>query len=380
MSESRQNRAKIIEILSAVPLGLTATEVANKTSLPKRSIQRMLADLVKEKKIVRTGKGPSTKYKSAALLPIPYQRDFLKRYNPSKQPFFTQAESRALSLLGSKTANTIDLATYSARIHERLIIDLSWSSSKFEGNTYSLLETEKLLSENLTAQGKDHIETQMILNHKEAIKFIISNHSEVEFNGFTVKNVHALLSEELLKNPAAGGALRKIPVGIEGSRYIPLDVPQQINDEFEFILKKHATIRDPFERALFILIFIPYLQPFEDLNKRTSRVCCNIPLIKSGLTPVSFVNIDTQEYIDALKDIYEFNDILKMMNLFMKAYQYSAERYRLIKTALQAPDPIAVRYRDIIKSTVRDCVLACKKPGSLKLSGVKKDDKKKYLK
>lgn len=140
-------------------------------------------------------------------------------------------------MLGKRTGATVDLETYNSKIYERLITDLSWSSSHLAGNTYSLLETEQLTLKNIEAVDKDLIETQMILNHKEAIKFITFNKKSIGLNAYTINSVHALLSENLISSPHAQGTIRKIPVGIEGTRYLPLDIPQKIESEFDRLLR-----------------------------------------------------------------------------------------------------------------------------------------------
>jgi Fic family protein len=251
------------------------------------------------------------------------------------------------------------------------LIDLSWASSSLEGNTYSLLETEQLLSlKDGFIEGKSPIETQMILNHKEAIKFLILNKSNIKLDERTIKSVHALLGENLLANPAALGALRQIPVGITGTRYTPISTPQLIEEEFHVFLEKINLIEDPLEQSLMTLIFIPYIQPFEDINKRTSRICCNIPLVANNLLPISFKNIQREPYLSALKDVYELNSIIKIKQIFISALEDSAKDYKHIVSRVMEPSLAQMRYRAVIKNVVYKCVKTNSTPRMEDLSSV----------
>ncbi len=143
--------------------------------------------------------------------------------------------------------------TYVRQIYSRLLIDLSWNSSRLEGNTYSLLETERLLESGEAAEGKDARDAQMILNHKAAIDLLIAHAAEVGFNRYTILNLHALLSDNLLADPQACGRLRAIAMGIAGTVYHPPAVPQLIEDGFQQFLDTAAAITDPFEQAFFAM-------------------------------------------------------------------------------------------------------------------------------
>jgi Fic family protein len=146
----------------------------------------------------------------------------------------------------------------------RLLIDLSWASSKLEGNTYTRLDTQRLIEHGETATGKDARETQMILNHKRAIEYLVDGADELGYDIHTFQNLHALLSENLLADPSASGKLRERVVDISGTVFRPLAIPQQIDGYFGTVLDKAAAIGDPFEQAFFLMVQVPYLQPFED--------------------------------------------------------------------------------------------------------------------
>lgn len=140
---------------------------------------------------------------------------------------------------------------YQRDILGRLLVDLSWASSRLEGNTYSRLDTQNLIEFGEVAQGKEAIETQMILNHKAAIEMLIEGANEANFDTFTFKNLHAILSQDLMSNPDAPGRLRRRPVDISGTVCLPVALPQLIEDHFQVLLNKAAVIPDPFEQAFF---------------------------------------------------------------------------------------------------------------------------------
>lgn len=139
------------------------------------------------------------------------------------------------------------------------------------GTTYSDLGTQNLIELGLVAQGKNAQETQMILNHKAAIEMLIEDVDQVDFNPFTFKNLHAILAENLMADEQACGRLRRRPVEISATVFQPFALPQVLEDCFIALLRKAAAITDPFEQAFFLMVQLPYLQPFEDVNKRVSR-------------------------------------------------------------------------------------------------------------
>ena len=218
----------------------------------------------------------------AARTPRGYQRQFLDDYVPNKTAYIPDKTKVHLHRVGKPIA--ADRAgTFARDILSRFLIDLSWASSRLEGNTYSRLDTERLIQFGQEAEGKDAKETQMILNHKAAIELLVEdNTDDIGINRFTLLNLHALLSENLMADPEASGHLRRRPVNIGGSVYTPPAIPQVIEECFSKILQKASAIGDPFERAFFTMVQLPYLQPFEDVNKRVSRLAANIPLIRGA--------------------------------------------------------------------------------------------------
>ncbi|RLA40755.1 MAG: hypothetical protein DRR42_25465 [Gammaproteobacteria bacterium] len=287
---------------------------------------------------------------------VGYNRAFLDEYEPNITNYLTTGEKEALEKLGQAEDQAQPAGTYARKILNRLLIDLSFNSSRLEGNTYSLLDTERLIQDGAPAAGKDPQETQMILNHKGAIEFLTEPTDDIGFNRITITNLHALLSENLLGNPAAEGRLRTIPIDIGQSKYIPTAIPLLIEECFDLILRKAEQIQNPFEQALFVSVQLPYLQPFEDVNKRVSRLATNIPLFKHNLCPLSFTDVPKRLYIKGLLGVYELNDISLFKEVFKWAYRRSASRYKVIQESLGSPDPIYLKHRELIKQCVRNVV------------------------
>nr|WP_231708541.1 Fic family protein [Sphingomonas populi] len=221
----------------------------------------------------------------AARQPIGYDRAFLDGYRPNESFYLSDRDRERLAVAGRPKIEPAAAGTYAKQILNRLLIDLAWNSSRLEGNTYSLLDTRRLLDFGEAAEGRDQREAQMILNHKDAIEFLVANADDVGFNRYTILNLHALLANNLLVDPSAVGRLRYIIVGIDGSAFHPLEGLGPIEECFDQLLATAAAIDDPIEQAFFMMVQLPYLQPFDDVNKRVSRLAANIPLIKANLAP-----------------------------------------------------------------------------------------------
>jgi hypothetical protein len=288
--------------------------------------------------------------------PVGYDASFLASYQPNRTFYLSAATRRRLAAMGQVGITDLPAGTYLRQILDRLLIDLAWNSSRLEGNTYSLLETQRLLELGESADGKATQEAQMILNHKAAIEMLADQAEEIGFNRYTLCNLHALLSDNLLSDPAACGRLRARPVGISGTVFHPLEVPQQIEEYFHSILTKATEIEDPFEAAFFVMVQLPYLQAFEDVNKRVSRLAANIPLIRHNLCPLSFVDVEAEDYLNGLIGIYELNRIELLRDVFVWAYTRSSQRYTAVRQSLGDPDPFRLKYRNQIGSFVREIV------------------------
>lgn len=290
--------------------------------------------------------------------PVGYNRDFLDRYRPNETPYLTPETIALLTRIGATPDGERPAGTYARHILSRLLVDLSWASSRLEGNTYSLLETQRLIEVGEAAEGKDAIETQMILNHKAAIEFIVDQGDELALNRQAVLNLHALLSDNLLPDPTAGGRLRRIAAGIGNSVYHPLELPQLIEESFDQIVDTAAAIRDPFEQAFFVMVHLPYLQPFEDVNKRVSRLAANIPFVRHNLSPLSFVDVPQTAYVEGLLGVYELNRVDLLRDVFLWAYERSAQQYVAVRQSLGEPDKFRLRFRNELTEVVSEIVRA----------------------
>ena len=382
-------------------LGISALEIALAAHSPhinRRTLQRRLKRLQEDRRIITEGESIALVYKPASTVitphsavhkvasdpvrmesyvpvsseggiirdlvrqplmqrkPVGYQRPFLDEYEPGVTFYLSESLRTQLHEIGRTQVEERPAGTYAREILNRLLIDLSWSSSRLEGNTYNRLDTEKLIEFEQAAEGKDIQETQMILNHKAAIEMLIEEADQIGFNPFTFLNLHAILSENLLPDDDAAGRLRRRPVDISGSVFHPLAMPQVLEDCFRLLLQKAAAIPDPFEQAFFVMVQLPYLQPFEDVNKRVSRLGANIPLIRDNLCPLSFIDVPEQAYTDGTLGVYEFNQIDLLRDVFIWAYERSCQRYLAITQTVAEPDPLRIRYREALINAVQAIV------------------------
>jgi Fic family protein len=393
-----QELEAIEDTMRGRPGGVTAGEIADAldAGLPRRTLQYRLKHLVEAGRLVREGKGRWARYRLppveavgvavgrahaeahgeavlplseegadiqeyvrqplAARKPAGYNRDFLDSYRPNESAWLTEAERAHLQEVGRRNRGEQPAGSYARQILNRLLIDLSWNSSRLEGNTYSLLDTRRLIEFGEEAEGHDRLEAQMILNHKDAIEFLVGTAAEIGFNRYTILNLHAMLANNLLADESAAGRLRHIGVGIEQSVYHPLEVPQRIEECFDQILASAGAIRDPFEQALFVMAQLPYLQPFDDVNKRVSRLAANIPLIKGNLSPLSFIDVPQASYTDAMLGVYELNKTDLLRDVFIWAYERSAARYEAVRQSLGEPDPFRLKHRAALRDIVADIV------------------------
>jgi hypothetical protein len=355
--------------------------------ISRRSLQRRLSELIDANRLVTEGGGRSTRYlllevvgdagieedyvrlsPSGADLrqlvrrpqtkrtPVGYKREFLDQYRPNESRYLTSETISYLTRIGTTPDSERPAGTYARHILDRLLVDLSWASSRLEGNTYSLLDTQRLIEFGEAAQGKDATETQMILNHKAAIEFMVDLKDELALNRQIILNFHAILSDNLLADANASGRLRRIAVGIGDSVYHPLEVPQLIEECFQQVVDTAAAIRNPFEQAFFAMVHLPYLQPFEDVNKRVSRLAANIPLIRHNLSPLSFIDVPERAYFEGLVGIYELNRVDLLRDVFVWAYERSAKRYVAVRQSLGEPDKFRLKFRNELIEVIGEIV------------------------
>jgi Fic/DOC family protein len=292
----------------------------------------------------------------AARKPVGYNREFLDSYRPNETFYLSQVQRAHLAQVGKPNFDDQAAGTYAKQILNRLLIDLSWNSSRLEGNTYSLLDTTRLIEFGEAAEGRDRLEAQMIVNHKDAIEFLVNEAEAIGFNRYTILNLHGILAQNLLPDPGAPGRLRRMGVGIGKSTFHPLELPQLIEECFNRLLDTAAAIQDPFEQALFAMVQLPYLQPFDDVNKRVSRLSANIPFIKRNLSPLSFIDVPRALYIEALLGVYELNKIDMLRDVFIWAYERSAARYAAVRQSLGEPDPFRFKHKAALRQIVGEVV------------------------
>lgn len=285
-----------------------------------------------------------------------YRPEFLEAYRPGVSWYLPEVIRSRLRELGRTPQEKQPAGTYARHILERLLVDLSYGSSHLEGNQYSMLDTKELLEHGREASGKTPVDKQMILNHKAAIEFLVEDAANLGFNGRTIVQLHALLSENLVGQRANEGQLRTRAVEIGDSVYTPNANPHQIREEFDRLLTVADAIPDPFEQSFFIMVHLPYLQPFIDVNKRTSRVAANLPLIKWNLCPLSFVDVLPVAYTEGTLGVYELRRIELLRDVYVWAYERSCEKYQVVVESLGQPDPIRLRYRGALRSVVEEAV------------------------
>ncbi|MBK7727226.1 MAG: Fic family protein [Gammaproteobacteria bacterium] len=386
---------QIAEVVGRFPDGAELDEILGAIGggLSRRTLQRRLADLIAERRVIGGREQKSFKYRLAPITgilevteesdrmeaqgevyvptsregaeikayvrqpiqgrrPVSYNITFLEAYRPNTTWYLPENLCQQLHTLGRSPADLAPAGTFARDILNRLLIDLSWASSRLEGNTYNRLDTERLIRFGEVAEGKDAIETQMILNHKMAIEYLVHDADRAAVNAETIIAVHALLSDGLLADPMACGKLRNRAVEIGGSVFLPIALPQRIDELFGIVLGMAAEIEDPFEQAFFLMVHLPYLQPFEDVNKRVARLAANIPLIKGNLSPLSFIDVPECAYVDALLGVYELNRIELLRDVFVWAYERSCQQYVAVKSQLVPPDTFRLRYRVALAESV----------------------------
>ena len=397
--KKQQQIEAILELLQEEGLSIEQIEENLNFSIERRTLQRRLKELKESNRLLTKGEARSTRYfpkvkkyeneasedliplsiegkkilKLISLseiqrIPVGYNKQFLENYLPNIDSYLSPKEKEILLEIGKTQGDNQAAGTYARQILNRLLIDLSWNSSRLEGNTYSLLDTELLIHDGKPADDKSAKETQMILNHKDAIEFLVDESDEIGFNRYTILNLHALLSNNLLPNPSASGRLREFGVGITNSVFTPLEIPQLISEYFDLILSKVNQIKDPFEQAFFILVHFPYLQPFDDVNKRVSRLAANIPFNRKNLSPLSFIDVPEDYYIKGMLAVYELNRTDLLKDVFIWAFERSAMRYAAIRQSLGEPDTFRLKYRDEMKNTIVKIILQkAQKDGAIQI-------------
>jgi Fic family protein len=310
------------------------------------TVKRTINVLLEKNLVASTGRGKSTRYALSKafdiLVPIDIETYFEKEIDQReiKETFnfdliketlknvliFTKEEIEKLSNLQNQfSANISKLSiTEFNKEFERLAIDLSWKSSQIEGNTYSLLETERLLKEKETAAGKTKDEAVMLLNHKEALDFILANPDYISPLAVSrIEDIHSLLIDGL----GIDRNIRNRRVGISGTNYKPLDNEFQIKEALEDLCLLINSRESIFDKSILALVLLSYIQPFSDGNKRTARIISNAILINNKYCPISFRTVDSIDYKKAMLVFYEQNNISAFKKIFIEQFEFAVKTY-----------------------------------------------------
>lgn len=306
--------------------------------------KRNIYALEEDKYVIVHGKGRSSNYELSILGQLFSELDAKeycaievdKRYGLKKFNF-SMFNNFPQEIFSKKEKNILDKASQVfitrskdlsdsilKRELERLVVEFSWKSSKLEGNTYSLLDTEKLLLENKRAEGKTEEETRMIINHKRAFDYVNKNIDYFKkLNKKNIFEVHSILVDGL----GIDKNFRSKPVGITGSLYQPLDNKDQIEKALDDFIEIFNNLKSPYDKALLVLVMISYIQAFDDGNKRTARVLAIAVLLAHNLAPLSYRSVDEKIYRDAILCFYELNSIVPFKQIFIDQYVFSANNY-----------------------------------------------------
>lgn len=342
----RPRQQEIIEIikgLKSASISQIKTRLASNISVP--TLNRELADLVSKQWLAKIGKGRTTQYRVTTyyqlFAPIetasyfdhgPDERQGFERFNEeiltvlNGTSLFTASEQSHLEAL--KQTYLKNISDYPKTLYqkelERLTIELSWKSAQIEGNTYSLLETERLFKDKEAASGKPKEDATMLLNHKDALEFLLAYPSLTsELTLRVIEEIHTILIKDL----GVSRNLRSRIVGITGTAYKPLDNTYQIREAVEAMCHMINAKDNAFEKALLAVVLISYIQPFEDGNKRTARMISNAILIASGFCPLSYRSVDSIEYKKAMLLFYEQNNLSAFKTVFMEQVAFSVNNY-----------------------------------------------------
>lgn len=310
------------------------------------TLKRLIATLVKNGDMVVEGKARATRYmlsdQAHLLMPLnldtyfaqdvddrkvqtSYNFELIREQLPNVA-LFTKEEMAHLDQLQSEFRSHVDQMSQNEynKEMERLGIDLSWKSSQIEGNTYSLLETERLLRESKTADGKTQEEAIMLLNHKYALRFILDTPDYLEqLTVSHIENIHQLLTKDL----SVDKGIRRRRVGITGTNYHPLDNEFQIREAMRDTCELINGKENVFEKALLTLVLLSYIQAFSDGNKRTARITSNAILIANGYCPLSFRSVDSIDYKKAMLIFYEQNNLYAFKKIFMDQFEFAVSEY-----------------------------------------------------
>ncbi|MCU0749469.1 MAG: Fic family protein [Akkermansiaceae bacterium] len=390
----------ILDIVTAAG-GPVSLEIITRSlpEIPRRTLQRRLALLTEKGQLAATSTRGGRRYRLGDGTPLPknpapsapggvpltsasreikervsrairdrkvvgYHAPFPEYYRPNASAYLSTEIRRKLMQIGRTSPIPLPPGTYFRKEASRLLPDLAWNSSRIAGCGLTLEETRALLEMGIPPPDGKPEEAQILLNHKAAIQFIARDTSletapgslEAAFDRHTLCNLHALLSDNLLPDPASGGRLRGHPIEVRGSTFHPLKIPALIESRFDELLAKAAAIEDPFEQSFFALVHLSYLQPFEWLNERVARLVATLPFVRHNLIPLTYVDVLPTDYLQGMLGVYELNRIDLLRDVFVWAYERSCARYSAIRRSLGEPDPFRLRHRDWLIAIIGEIV------------------------
>jgi Fic family protein len=388
---------------------LSSSELARLTGASPATVKRALERLVESGQVERSGKARATRYLGADLTPaatiqrtaepepapyvqppwsrqslalrrqldkplasrdpVTYQRSFVDGYVPNESTLLPASLATELAQAGRMKGQQ-PAGTYARKVLEQLLIDLSWSSSRLEGNRYTLLATLELFKTGLSNGDADAV---MLLNHKRAIEFMVDAVPEYGLNTPLIRNIHAVLLQDLLADADALGTIRRKVVNISDTSYVPTQVPSLLEEMLGLIVDKARLVKNPVEAAFFLWVNLAYLQPFEDGNKRTSRLAANVPLMLYNCAPLSFNDVDARDYAMAMMGVYERLDVAMATDLFAWTYRRSMQKYVVVLEAMGAPDPVRLRYRESLNDAIQ-LIVRERRSAADALAALKLDD------
>lgn len=283
--------------------------------------------------------------------PVGYERSFVDNYQPNQSSLLPPQLAADLFDAG-RSRDQQPAGTYAREVLEQLLIDLSWSSSRLEGNNKSLLDTQALFALGEQAGLLDE-DTLMLLNHKNAIEFMVDAVPTESITVPVIVDLQAILMKDLLKDSRDIGSIRRRIVNIAGSVYSPSNTPALLEETLKSIIDKVCHIRNPVEAAFFLWVNLAYLQPFADGNKRTSRLSANMPLMLHNCAPLSFLDVERTDYATAMLGVYEQRNVTAAVELFEFIYRRSIQKYSVLRASLSVPDPLRARYRQALNELMQ---------------------------
>jgi Fic family protein len=405
---AEQELLQIEETILRFPDGLSLAELheALARSVSPRTLLRRLAGLAEEHRVHRRGQGKATRYFHGALerrtaarlkaagrfettagfvnihltpvsgsildyvsrplaarTPCGYRHRLLDDYLPNRTTYLSAKLRLHLHRIGKPPLGERAAGTVPLDILNRFLVGPSWASRRLEGGSRRGLDTEPMAQFGEEAVNREVQEAQIALNHEAAIELLVGGEEgQVGINRYTLLNLHAVLADNLMPDPAAPGQLRTRPVHVVGSVYMPSANARTIKELFALIIDMASAIDDPFEQAFFLTVHLPYLQPFETANKRVARLAANIPLLQGGFCPLTFMDVPERAYTAAYLGVYEMTRIELLRDVFVWAYERSCRRYVALREASAQPDRFRLKHRTALIAVIGSIVRQQKQP------------------